>query len=41
MATAKDSYPLHRLVWRNQPEALDELLKTGDHDKDELDPRSR
>lgn len=34
-------YPLHYLVWKNDYENLENLLKTEKHDKEKLDPRGR
>lgn len=38
---AEASFPLHRLVWANRDQELDAVIKNGEHDKEELDPRGR
>ena len=37
----KKEYPLHKLVWANQYQQLDELLAKKIHDIEENDPRGR
>ena len=38
---APTAYLLHRRVWTNDYQGLDDLLKAGDTDKEELDGRGR
>ncbi|CAG9804204.1 unnamed protein product [Chironomus riparius] len=37
----KEKYPLHYLVWRNDYEELEKILKENKHDIEALDPRKR
>ena len=36
-----EKFPLHRLVWDNKYQELDDLLKKKLSEKEELDPRGR
>ncbi|CAD7088128.1 unnamed protein product [Hermetia illucens] len=41
VAEIERQYPLHWLVWNNEHEKLQKLLKAEEHDKEKLDPRGR
>ena len=41
MSEGERRHPLHRLVWDNRYQELDEALKKKEHDAEEVDPRGR
>ena len=41
MSEGEKRYPLHRLVWDNRYQELDEALKKKERDAEEVGPRGR